>query len=778
MEKQRLRKDFRVIIVGGSIAGLTLAHALRKYKIDYVVLESHGDIAPQVGASIGFLATGCAVLDQLGVFEDIRKEIEPHGYPISFLDRQKVLAVLYDHLAEDQSKVRLNAKAIRIEHTETSAIVHCADGSEWTGDIVVGADGVHSLVRNEMWNRMEKQQLGRDVAREKAEMISEYSCVFGISTATGNLKPGDMHRTYSKDFSTLTIVGKNGRVFWFFFAKMDRKYTIENVPRFTSEDREKHIAQYLHISISSDVTFRDIYKNVISTAYVPLEEAFYKHWVVDRMVCIGDSIHKMTPNMGQGGNSAVESAASLANCFKTFIDVSPDSSYTLNDLRSALSAWSTARKRRAKDIWGKANDLTRLEAWATPKHKFLACYLLPYLTPILLDRASVGMIGSEVLEYIPVTKTSQECPIPADRRYRRITEDPTWKRLLWSLPLVMCFVGACISMDAEPVKELAKPMIDRGVFEASNGEVVKLLRPVFNSQPLDYLIGVLVTCFLPSISGSDPIARLQMLSFLMDLGPLYGIWLLESYRRTHNWTGVLLPTLMGIGFQLKGIGKIAPIYFLLDYLRSPLRKTLVANRASVRLSAVKTLLPALVLGYYVPSWACFVAPTLSDKQLSNIVWQFFPLLVPAAHIPLLAFARIVSNSTSATKKRRPDMPYIRWTIVLLTTISGVAFLYARLSAPSNASLSDIFLPSVDYSAPVYSFAEAINRFLQYDELFAMASALTWALLSFRDLQVYGFGISLLKVASVLAATTVALGPGAAFAVGWAWREEYLASIRS
>ena len=204
----------------------------------------------------------------------------------------------------------LNTKAVRVENTATSAVVHCADGSQWTGDVVVGADGVHSRIRSEMWNRMEKQQLSHTVAREKdgkieldsvvfdcrtdlVEMISVYSCVFGISTATKGLNAGDMHRTFSKDFSTLTIVGKNDRVFWFFFAKMDRKYTLGNIPRFTPEEQMKHVSKYLHINITHDVLFRDVYDNLVSTAYVPLEEAFYRHWTWDRMACIGDSIHKV-----------------------------------------------------------------------------------------------------------------------------------------------------------------------------------------------------------------------------------------------------------------------------------------------------------------------------------------------------------------------------------------------------------------------------------------------------------------------------------------------------
>ena len=60
------RPKFKVVIVGGSVSGLTLANMLEKLNIDYVVLESYKTIAPQVGASIGLQANGFRILDQLG----------------------------------------------------------------------------------------------------------------------------------------------------------------------------------------------------------------------------------------------------------------------------------------------------------------------------------------------------------------------------------------------------------------------------------------------------------------------------------------------------------------------------------------------------------------------------------------------------------------------------------------------------------------------------------------------------------------------------------------
>jgi 2-polyprenyl-6-methoxyphenol hydroxylase-like FAD-dependent oxidoreductase len=67
----------RVIIAGGSVAGLTLAHCLYQNDIDFVVLEARNEIAPEAGASIVILPNGARVLDQLGIFDDVFAMVEP-----------------------------------------------------------------------------------------------------------------------------------------------------------------------------------------------------------------------------------------------------------------------------------------------------------------------------------------------------------------------------------------------------------------------------------------------------------------------------------------------------------------------------------------------------------------------------------------------------------------------------------------------------------------------------------------------------------------------------
>lgn len=73
----------KIIIAGGSVAGLALANMLERFGIDFVVLEAYPRIAPQVGASIGLLPNGLRILDQLGCYEASRaksEELYQHGF--------------------------------------------------------------------------------------------------------------------------------------------------------------------------------------------------------------------------------------------------------------------------------------------------------------------------------------------------------------------------------------------------------------------------------------------------------------------------------------------------------------------------------------------------------------------------------------------------------------------------------------------------------------------------------------------------------------------------
>jgi FAD dependent monooxygenase len=71
------------------------------------------------------------------------------GYICGICERVEFLRYLHGKL-KDKSKIRLSKKVVSIQHNVDSVTVKCADGTEYEGDIVIGADGIHSRTRREM----------------------------------------------------------------------------------------------------------------------------------------------------------------------------------------------------------------------------------------------------------------------------------------------------------------------------------------------------------------------------------------------------------------------------------------------------------------------------------------------------------------------------------------------------------------------------------------------------------------------------------------------------
>ena len=173
----------KVIIVGGGIAGLTLANALEKIPvpIKYVILEARDKVAPQVGAGIALAPSGCRILDQLQVYHDLAQLVHPvessnvsdaqglpllaersdvakvvtarMSYPLGWVERRSVLQVLFENI-HHKEWVRTEKKVDHVDHSrdpDKGVTVVCTDGSSYAGDLIVGADGAHSKIRSEMW---------------------------------------------------------------------------------------------------------------------------------------------------------------------------------------------------------------------------------------------------------------------------------------------------------------------------------------------------------------------------------------------------------------------------------------------------------------------------------------------------------------------------------------------------------------------------------------------------------------------------------------------------
>ncbi|PVH78444.1 FAD/NAD(P)-binding domain-containing protein [Cadophora sp. DSE1049] len=391
----RSTTKFKAIIVGGSVAGLTLAHTFERAKIDYVLLEARDTISPSIGASIVIMPNGARILDQLGLY-DVMKDMFMTGmrktytrrsdgrmlssnewpamvedrlkYICGICERKIFLRSMYDQLS-DRSKVMTGKKVVSIQHGDRSVAVLCQDGSEFVGDIVVGADGIHSFTRQEMQRFAEANGPPGFMDKDKTSITAEYNCFFGISSSNPSLTPGDSHTAADIDHSALLFVSAGSLPQWFFFSKMPRRYIgASNIPRFTKADMDTQVQQYSDFHVTEHVTLKQLVDSSEKFSYFPLEEANHEHWTYGRFVCLGDAIHKMTPNMGQGGNQAIESAAVLTNCLLEMLNSSEGTTVQVKDIEETLFRYQELRQQRAKMIVNFSANLTRSDALATLAH--------------------------------------------------------------------------------------------------------------------------------------------------------------------------------------------------------------------------------------------------------------------------------------------------------------------------------------------------------------------------------------------------------------------------
>lgn len=295
------------------------------------------------------------------------------------LERRLLLQTLYDTL-RDKSRTHLDKDVKKIEHLPNGVVVTCSDGSTYIGDVVVGADGIRSKVRGWMRERVSKagssHLLKSDVHSKYVRaccsvqsdllgITSEFGGIYGVSTLPEefqkDIRPGDFCRTVAKGRSALLIPLKDGRTAWVVSLQFNHRLPQELLQQSTTADLQRYVATHGDFHLHSKLTVKDLYKYSTIAKFVPFEESCSDVWTWDRIVCMGDAIHKMTPNMGQGSNQAIESAAVLASCLNRMLQYS-NRKPTISEVRAALGLYQSQRKSRAHMITKRANIISNIDA--------------------------------------------------------------------------------------------------------------------------------------------------------------------------------------------------------------------------------------------------------------------------------------------------------------------------------------------------------------------------------------------------------------------------------
>jgi 2-polyprenyl-6-methoxyphenol hydroxylase-like FAD-dependent oxidoreductase len=349
----------QVLIVGGGIGGLTLALALVRRGWTPKVFERAPSLEP-VGAGLAIWANAVRILAHLGVREPLMYhartgasmamrtwqgntliDANPDkmenllGEQSVTIHRADLVQLLVNELPSDT--FYLNAQVVEIAQNEQGASLQLADGREFHGDLLVGADGIRSIVRELVCGPTPLRYAG-------------YTAWRGV-TSFPQLEISGETLGQGARFGLLPM--SDDRVYWYATQSLPADTKIEGGHR---EHLLKHFGNWhdpipalLQAAQESEILHHDIYD------LPPLV-----HWSLGRITLLGDAAHAMTPNLGQGACQAIEDAAVLARLVTEH-----------TNLADALLAYEAERRPRVQQIWQQSRLLGEVGQWSNP----LACTL-------------------------------------------------------------------------------------------------------------------------------------------------------------------------------------------------------------------------------------------------------------------------------------------------------------------------------------------------------------------------------------------------------------------
>jgi 2-polyprenyl-6-methoxyphenol hydroxylase-like FAD-dependent oxidoreductase len=369
----------RIIVVGGGIGGLSAAIALRRAGNEVLVLERSPRIDP-VGAGLTLFANAMLALDHLGVREAIaaqgaaatRSTIltwdgrELSRVPSDLLEGTIALhrADLQAELAASGTEVRLGVEVIAVERQNEGVVVVAADGSEERGELLVGADGLRSVVRRAI----------ADVPLHYAG----YTAWRGASPVP--VESGRLTESWGVgERFGLVDIGR-GRTYWF---------ATKNAPEGAPDEPQGRKAEIVR-------RFSGWHGPIAEVAEATDEDAILRNdvyyleplprWHAGRLVLVGDAAHATTPGVGQGAAQAIEDAVVLA-----------DRLAHRDELQSAFAEYEAIRRPRVDVVLKLSRRVDKAAQLANP----LGCRFRNTLIRRLPERAQRRQLEPLVRYVIP-----------------------------------------------------------------------------------------------------------------------------------------------------------------------------------------------------------------------------------------------------------------------------------------------------------------------------------------------------------------------------------------
>ncbi len=305
-------------IIGAGIGGLTTALAFEKKGISYQIFEKAPELN-EVGAGIWLAPNALQVLESLEVLDEViasgnsidritigKSDLSPlsdssqdfiktkFGYTTIAIHRAALQKILFDKIPNE--KIFLNKGFQSFEELDSEKIVITFnDNSTIETDFLIGADGINSKVRNQLFPESNTRYSGQTCWRGVVDIkLDEKYAHRGYELWGNQIRFG------------ISEIAKD-KVYWFAVVLAEQNSKVD-----TSLVKEKLLNLFsdfdpLILRLISETEVNQILKNDINDLK-PLAK-----WHKNNVCIIGDAGHATTPNMGQGGAQAIEDAHYLSN---------------------------------------------------------------------------------------------------------------------------------------------------------------------------------------------------------------------------------------------------------------------------------------------------------------------------------------------------------------------------------------------------------------------------------------------------------------------------------
>jgi 2-polyprenyl-6-methoxyphenol hydroxylase-like FAD-dependent oxidoreductase len=299
----------RIVIVGGGIGGLSLARELALRGTQASVLERAAQLNP-VGAGIIMNPNAMRVLERNGLADAVRAESWPYLIRETRDRRGRLLATrdyrpLYENgkLAEGALVHRAHLLDVLYRSLPAGTVrfgAAVSDVRSIEADLVVGADGIHSQVRRELFGETALRYVGYRSHRLVMENVAAVQCF------TEYLGRGQR--------IGLVPISESKLYVWTTFNSPRRANPDVDLPRLFAQFTDERLQRLFSALPAPEA--------VITTE---IEELWAEDWIrlsAQRVaVLLGDAAHAMTPNIGQGAGMAMEDAAVLAEELASGVEI-------------------------------------------------------------------------------------------------------------------------------------------------------------------------------------------------------------------------------------------------------------------------------------------------------------------------------------------------------------------------------------------------------------------------------------------------------------------------